>query len=77
MKNLILATMVLAALFCVPAAQAVTKIVGHGDKAVIFFDKNDDGKYEKIELVVFAEPIRVITAEEAKTIIATFPEGTE
>jgi hypothetical protein len=77
MKNLILSIMVLVTLFCVPAAQAVTKIVGYNDKAIIFYDKNNDGKYEKIELVVFAEPIRVITAEEAKTIIATFPEGTE
>jgi hypothetical protein len=77
MKNVILAAVILATLFCVPAAQAVTKLVGHSDKVIIFYDNNNDSKYEKIELIVFAEPTRVITADEAKAIIDTFPEGTE
>jgi len=74
MKKTIAAAAILAALFCVPAAQAVTTIKGFEEKAIIFFDRDNDGKYEKIELVVLNEPIKVITPEEAKEIIATFPE---
>jgi len=74
MRKTIVAIVVSVVLFCIPAAQAVTKIVGYEDKAIIFFDRNNDGKYEKIELVILNEPIKVITPEEAKEIIATFPE---
>jgi hypothetical protein len=77
MNKVIAAAFILAALFCAQETLATTKCVGYNDRIVIFHDKDNDGKYEKIELIVLNEPTKVITMEEAKQILATFPEGTK